>query len=184
MVPYGLYASGGAFEDSYDNGIMYLCISIAGQPQIDSQDAKYHSDVASLQHDGPPRGTASSGISDQGVQKSDGTPSAVIPTASTQASSPLTSPPAHAPSTTSEKSLTDSVTSAASDISAVRPHLSSSSSTAGVSSHCGSEVQGTDQRSTPYSTSTTTTTDLSATHSHSTINILLVSKPNTTAQSG
>ena len=163
---------------------MYLCISIAGQPQIDSQDAKYHSDVASLQHDGPLRGTTSSGISNQDTGKNDGIPpTAVIPTATTQAASTLTSPPAHAPSTTSEKSLTNSITSAASDVSAARPHLSSSSSTASVSSHSGSEVQGTDQRST-LSSASTATNDQSATHSHSTINILFVSKPSTTAQSG
>jgi len=153
---------------------------------MDSQDAIYHSDVSSLQRDGPPKVSTSGRISHQDMAKNYETPPAAAAAADTsQTTSSLTSSPARTSSTTSGKSITDSVTPIAStsDVYAATG-MSSVSSAASVSSHGDSEVQGTDLRSTPTSpaTSTTATTDRSATHSYPTINVLLESS--TTTQSG
>ena len=173
---------------------MYL---ITGQHPTDSEDARYHYDVSSLQKDGPPRGaTDKRGNHEDG----DGTvptgPSVstavVISTATTTKTTPQTT---HTPTTTtSDGTVIDSTTSSTvvstSDVTTTtttRPYSTSSvSSTASGSFHVDSEVHGTDQRTTASSVSTnmisgTATSDRSATHSHSTIS---VSNPNTTTQSG
>ncbi|XP_065900647.1 uncharacterized protein [Dysidea avara] len=182
-----LFYSGQGGDTALDLENNVKSLAITCEPHVDSQDAKYHDDVSSLQHDGPPRGATSSGVSHEDTEKNDGTTPATV--APTNTAALLTSSVAHTPSTTSGEVISESV-AGTSDVSpATRPYsMSSVSSTASGSSHVDSEIQGTDQRTTSPSTATsmtsgTATSDRSATHSHSTINVLLV-EPSTTAQSG